>query len=312
MTQCPLCKSDNLSLYTNELRFGQSADVLKCNSCSLVFIDQGSFTFPNDFYETQYHQTYLTHVDPDILDPQKHYIKMQKVSEPWINRTKKLLTGRETVLDVGCSTGHFITGIQGHAEKVYGHELSKKEVDFCQTVLKIDVDNKQLSERFKPESMDLITLIFVLEHIGDPVVFLKELKTYLKPNGKLVIVVPNILDPLVSLYDIEALRQFYFCIEHLFYYSPKTLTETLDRAGYQVTIESVQEYPITNHLNWIYRQKPSETLAARANLPDVSVRETSALDKLESFWGDTNKRYQDLLSENGFSDRIWCIAERKI
>jgi len=311
MRKCPLCNGQNLSVYTDKLRFDKIAKVLKCIECSLVFLDQSSFIFPNNFYESTYHQTYLTHVDPDILDPHKYYAKMQKVSAPWITRINNLLTGSETVLDIGCSTGHLITGIHGKAAKVYGSELSKKEVEFCKNILKIDVNNKPLSERFEKSSMDIITLIFVFEHIGSPVSFLEELKLYLKPEGKLIIVVPNILDPLISLYQIDELKNFYFCIEHLFYYSPATLTKILDQSGFSSSIELIQEYPITNHLNWMYTKKPSETLAARSHMPNVKIANDSIERKLGDFWHKINEDYKHLLLCNGYSDRIWCVAEKK-
>jgi len=306
---CPLCASSDISLYTNQLRFDQQADVLRCSHCSLIYLDQNSFQFPSDFYETQYHQTYLTHVDPEILDPEKYYQKMKKASAIWVNKIKEMLSGTETVLDIGCSTGHLLTGIQESAAKVFGHELSLKEVEFCQKKLGLDVDNKPLEKRFSPETFDLITLIFVLEHIGDPFSFLKELRKYLKPDGKLVIVVPNVLDPLVSLYDIENFRKFYFCIEHLFYYSPKTLERTLAQAGYRSNPVCLQEYPMTNHLNWIYCQKPKETLSARSSTPDVSLIKDTFQDELEQFWKNTNEYYQELLLKNGFGDRVFCVAE---
>ena len=308
---CPLCRHNSTSLYTNQLRFEQQADVLRCSHCSLIYLDQNSFQFPADFYETQYHQTYLTHIDPEILDPDKYYQKMQKASAIWTNKIKGMLSGTETVLDIGCSTGHLLTGIQDSAAAVFGHELSRKEVEFCQKKLGLNVDSKPLEERFPPQSFDLITLIFVLEHIGEPISFLQNLKKYLKPNGKLVIVVPNILDPLVSLYDIENFRKFYFCIEHLFYYSPKTLAETLTQAGYSSNPVCVQEYPITNHLNWIYCQKPRETLSARSTMPDIPLVENTLQNELEQFWQKTNKDYQELLVKSGFGDRVFCVAEVK-
>ncbi|WP_198157298.1 class I SAM-dependent methyltransferase [Candidatus Nucleicultrix amoebiphila] len=306
---CPLCASASISLYTNQLRFEQKASVMRCANCSLIYLDQNSFQFPVDFYETQYHQTYLTHIDPEILDPEKHYQKMQKASSIWTNRVKEMLSGTETVLDIGCSTGHLLMGIKDSAAKVFGHELSRKEVEFCQQKLKLDVDDKPLEQRFSPESFDLITLIFVLEHIGEPIAFLKELKKYLKPNGKLVIVVPNILDPLVSIYDIENFRKFYFCIEHLFYYSPQTLSETLSQAGYSSDPVCLQEYPITNHLNWIYCQKPRETLSARSNTPEIPLIKETLQNALDQFWQQTNKEYQELMVKNGYSDRVFCVAK---
>jgi len=309
---CTLCESKNLSLFTNKLRFGNTGNIIRCDRCNLVFLDQNSFDFPKDFYESQYHQTYLTHIDPEILVPQKHYDKMRKASAPWTKKVKEMLTGTERVLDIGCSTGHLITGIQDKVAEVFGHELSKKEIDFCKNVLKIDVDDKPLGDRFEKESFDLITLVFVFEHIGCPTSFLEELKLYLKPGGKLVIVVPNILDPLVSFYNIETVKEFYFCIEHLFYYSPETLLKTLDKAGFDGKIELVQEYPIANHLNWIYHGKPRETLVARAHMPTVNIANDAILFELEEFWEKTNKDYQAMLLRLGYSDRIWCVAEKKV
>ena len=304
---CPLCYSGNIALITNRLRFDKKADVYSCKNCTLVFLDQNSFSFPKNFYEVDYHQTYLTHVDPDMLDPQKHFEKMLEASEFWINKIRGLLKGDEEVLDVGCSTGHVMVGIKDAAKNVFGSELSKKEVEYCSVVLGMNVSDAPLRERFSSQRFDLITLIFVLEHIGDPITFLKELKRYLK----LAIVVPNIMDPLVSLYAIPEFLKFYYCIEHLYYYSPKTLQLVLDMAGYEGVVESIQEYPIGNHVNWTYRHKPSETLAARAIPPNIQLSSSADDAEWTNFWGDINERYKNYLSSQGYGDRIWAVAKVK-
>lgn len=307
--RCPQCEGQDISLVTNSLRFGRTANICRCNGCSLVYLDQNSFSFPANFYETEYHQTYLTHVDPDMLDPQKHFDKMQSASKLWIDRVRGMLTGNESVLDVGCSTGHLLAGIRNNAKAIYGHELSVKEVAFCENVLGLDVADKPLSERFEPGSFDLITLIFVLEHIGDPVPFLVDLRRFLKPGGRLVIVVPNVQDPLLSFYKIPQFADFYYCIEHVYYYSPVTLANLLEKAGFKGLPEAVQEYPITNHLNWAYRQKPSETLAARRLVPDVDVADPGLMPEWEKYWTEMDRHYRDFMTRSGFSDRIWCVAE---
>lgn len=309
--QCPLCKGHETSLITSSLRFEHTADVRRCDDCSLVFLDQASFRFPENFYETEYHQTYLTHVDPEMLDPAKHFAKMQSASKPWIDRVLGMLTGTETVLDVGCSTGHLLMGIRDRAAKVCGHELSRKEVAFCRDTLGLDVADIPLHDRFLPESFDLITLIFVLEHIGDPVPFLTELKRYLKPGGRLVIVVPNIQDPLLAFYRIPKFAEFYYCIEHLYYYSPVTLKRMLQQAGFDGEPEAVQEYPITNHLNWAYRQRPAETLAARRLVPDVEICNEALSPAWEGYWLEMDRHYREFMIRTGFSDRVWCVAGAK-
>jgi 2-polyprenyl-3-methyl-5-hydroxy-6-metoxy-1,4-benzoquinol methylase len=196
---CPFCGGDT-ALFTDQLRFERKAQVLRCTACTLVFLDQKSFTFPKDFYEHDYHQTYLTHVDPEMLNPARHHEKMLAASKLWIERMRGMLTGRETVLDVGCSTGHTLTGIRDRAAAVYGQELSRAEIAYCRDVHKLDVSDQPLESRFKEGTFDYIMLMFVLEHIGEPVQFLTNLKKYLKPGGKLVIVVPNVCDPLLQFY----------------------------------------------------------------------------------------------------------------
>ena len=281
---CPLCGEKNAEFITRDLRFEKSADVYGCLQCELVFLDQGSFQLPAGFYESEYHQSYLTHVEPDALDPKAYFEKMLKVMAPWANRFCEILSGGETILDVGCSTGHFMKMIGDKAGKVYGHDLNVKEVKFCKEELGLDVSDQPLGERFQQGTFDYITLVFVLEHIGDPVAFLKYLKTFLKPGGKILVVVPNIRDPLVSFYDIPEFRSFYYCIEHFFYYNEKSISLLFDKAGLSGAVEQVQEYPVTNHLNWVYRRRPSDSLAARRGVPDIFARKNDEAASWEQLW----------------------------
>lgn len=305
---CPLCNSKNLKLITNKLRFGKEADVYSCNTCNLIFLDQGSFKFPTDFYEKDYHQTYITHVEPDALDPQKYYEKSKKATSIWAEKFKTMLHGNEIVLDIGCSTGHFMDLVKDKTKAIYGHDLSKKEVEFCKDYLKFDVSDEPLKNRFQEGTFDYITMIYVLEHIAEPKGFLNEITKYLKPDGKLVILVPNIQDALVNFYDIPEFRSFYYCIEHLFYYSPATIKRLFDEIGLKGDIEVIQEYPITNHLNWAYRRAPSDLLASRRGVPDVALAENAPHEAWNELWGNFNQRYQDFLKNNGYGDRVWCTV----
>jgi len=209
------------------------------------------------------------------------------------------------------ASGHFMELVKDKTKTIYGSDLNKKEVEFCQKELNLDVSDEPLETRFQEGTFDYITMIFVLEHIAEPKEFLRLIKKLLKPDGKLVILVPNIQDTLVNFYDIPEFRKFYFCIEHLFYYSPTTIKDLFDEVGLKGSIETVQEYPITNHLNWAYRRKPSDTLASRRGVPDVSLANESVMDAWEGLWGDFNKQYQRFLEENGFGDRVWCIVGKE-
>jgi SAM-dependent methyltransferase len=303
---CPLCGNHATRLLAESVRFERMARVLRCENCTLVFLDQASFKFPAEFYQHAYHQTYLTHVDPEMLDPGRHYDKMCIASKPWVDKLRSMLSGTEVVLDVGCSTGHILTGIRDRAAQVFGHELNRIEIAYCRDRHNLDVSDTPLNERFQFGSFDYVLLMFVLEHIGEPLEFLRYLKQFLKPTGKLIILVPNVEDALLQFFSIPAFAGFYFCIEHLFYYSPKTIRELFDRTGLEGSIETLQEYPITNHLNWGYRQRPSETLTARRMLPDIPLQDEGRLEAWEQLWSRINVLYQQFLAGQGFSDRIWC------
>lgn len=298
-------------MITDEVRFDNKADVHRCDNCGLVFLDQASFHFPPDFYEGDYHQTYLTHIEPDAVDPRKYFEKMTLATRIWSERFKALLTGGETVLDVGCSSGHFMSLIKDAVGQVYGSELNKKEIAFCRDELGLDVSDEPLEKRFAPGQFDYITMIFVLEHIAEPREFLIHLKQLLKPGGKLVILVPNVRDPLVNFYDIPEFRRFYYCIEHLFYYDQHTIKRLFAEAGLGGSIEVVQEYPVTNHINWAYTRRPSDVLASRRNVPNVALAEQSPEEDWEALWQEFNRGYQQFLTKHGYGDRLWCVVGKE-
>lgn len=281
--------------------------MLRCADCGLIYLDRSSFTLPDDFYQSDYHQTYLTHIEPSALDPAAYFEKMKIANRPWAERFRALLRGDEAVLDVGCSTGHFLELIRGHVASCYGHELNTKEVAFCRDTLRLDVDSIPLDKRFAPSSFDYITLIFVLEHIAEPVVFLRDLARYLKPGGAFVILVPNADDPLRALYDIPAFRSFYYCTEHLYYYTKSTLRSVCNQAGLGGSIEAVQEYPLANHLNWGYRMQPSGVLASRAGVPDIPLQQEQIQPAWQELWQQLDELYRAFLLKNGFGDRLWCV-----
>jgi len=161
---------------------------------------------------------------------------------------------------------------------------------------------------FRKKTFDYIVMIYVLEHIAEPKQFLRSMKKLLKPKGKMVILVPNVQDALLNFYNIPEFRSFYYCIEHIFYYNPQTIKWLFDEVGLQGEIEIIQEYPLSNHLNWAYRRAPSDTLASRKGMPDIPLLDTALDNSWNELWNRFNQLYQTFLKDNGFGDRIWCTV----
>ena len=69
------------------------------------------------------------------------------------------------------------------------------------------------------KKFDLIIHFFVLEHIADPIKFIKSLLPLLEKKGQIIFEIPNVADPLHTLYNISAFERFYWSIAHHWYFS---------------------------------------------------------------------------------------------
>jgi 2-polyprenyl-3-methyl-5-hydroxy-6-metoxy-1,4-benzoquinol methylase len=310
MTGCILCGAQTKDKLTEQIRFGEVADVYKCMNCGLIFLEQGTIEIDNEFYKNDYHGNYLSRIEPTSVDPQSYHDKMYEVIAPWAERIKRHLDKEDVVLDFGCSAGHLMTHLSEDVGLIYGHEINENEVSFCKNVLGYDVAASDLHVRFSEDFFDVIVMSFVLEHIADPHKLLLTLGKLLKPEGKLIIIVPNADDPLLKMYDIDNFSEFYFCKEHLFYYTANTLKKILEQAGFAAEVEAIQEYPITNHLNWVFTGTPSNVTKAR-QLSVGQVKDEAVNNDLAKFWARVDQEYRVFLGEHGFADRVWCVAQNK-
>lgn len=108
------------------------------------------------------------------------------------------------------------------------------------------------SERF-----DLVMLFHVFEHILEPDAFLTDVHNLLGEGGALLIEVPCLRDPLLTLFECEAYQAFYFQRQHPFVYSAPSLERVLAQSGFAVRREIFhQRYGMENHLHWLAAGEP--------------------------------------------------------
>lgn len=107
-------------------------------------------------------------------------------------------------------------------------------------------------------TFDVITLYHVFEHLSQPIAFLREVKSKLKPGGNLLIEVPHARDALLTIYANEAFKRFTLWSEHLLLHTRQSIKMFIETAGFaNCTVEGVQRYPLANHLHWLAQGKPS-------------------------------------------------------
>jgi SAM-dependent methyltransferase len=107
------------------------------------------------------------------------------------------------------------------------------------------------------QRFDVVCIFHVLEHILDPLPFLQRCISLLHKGGRLIIEVPSLDDPLVSLYDLPTYKDFFFQKQHPYYYSAPSLGRMIDALGSRVeALISHQRYGLENHLNWLRNNAP--------------------------------------------------------
>lgn len=106
-------------------------------------------------------------------------------------------------------------------------------------------------------SYDVVTMWHVLEHVTDPVAFLRWAWELVAPDGGMLCVeVPNVQDELMGL--SSGFRARNYMIEHISYFSRETLETAARRAAPEgaVTVGGYQRYGIFNYFHWIHFDKP--------------------------------------------------------
>ncbi len=277
---CYLCKKSNLKVIRTKLRRNIKRNVLQCQDCGVVYLEPKKKNLA-EFYSKEYRDLYTPVIGkvPDSKEIFDMYLPYQQAR---VNIIREKLNPEMKALDIGCSSGHFLYALKPYVKEATGIEFNKENAEFVNKVLGIQVHTCPIEDTDIPlEYFDLITVFQVMEHIDDPLKFLKTINRYLKPDGLLYIEVPNINDALASLYKIEPYGDFWFREPHIFYYSPETLSLLMGKAGFKGDITAIQKYNFMNHMNWIFSGKPQKSAEIGMSKP-VLVASGSTNDGIKS------------------------------
>lgn len=124
------------------------------------------------------------------------------------------------------------------SKKIVGVDISEKGIDEARKYTKSLLYKANVAEQWSSDlsshSFDIAVLGEIIEHVDDPVSFLKQIKK--NSNGsvkKLLITAPNAW----SFLNIRSLLRGkeYINTDHRFWFTPFTLAKVLDRAGWKAS-----------------------------------------------------------------------------
>jgi 2-polyprenyl-3-methyl-5-hydroxy-6-metoxy-1,4-benzoquinol methylase len=221
---CPICAGGNspaLLARVNLIR-GPDHDLVQCPDCGVIHFEP----LPTaDELEQFYAASYFN------FDRSRE----QGNGMAFASRLRRMrAAGR--LLDVGCATGFFIDGIRKRSSwQVYGVDFGESAVRFARDELGLEVAHGELVDVRYPEAFfDVIRINNVLEHVRDPLGMLRECRRIIRPNGRLLLSVPNGFNDsreLIAFHREEG-RPARSHKGHIFFFPAPTLLRMFDNSGF--------------------------------------------------------------------------------
>ena len=242
--KCPFCEGESSEQWKDE-----DFTIQKCNSCLLVFK-----------HIPELNRAKVEELQAGLYTDEIHRSKVKKLHKMIKDRVAMLKQHKTSgrLLEIGCATGTFLNEAQQQGFDVVGLDASKNYAKFTQE-LGLDVRHGRLEDvAFKAEEFDVIAFSHLLEHIENPLSFLENLKTYLKPDGVLFIVVPNEASSTNKILGYK--HSTYQQPDHLFFFSKETLNKHLEKAGFSTQEMISKEYThhVFNTMKGYYRYKKNK------------------------------------------------------
>jgi 2-polyprenyl-3-methyl-5-hydroxy-6-metoxy-1,4-benzoquinol methylase len=173
------------------------------------------------YYESS---DYISHTDSKGSFTDKIYQIVKKVA---LKNKLKLINSFKTfdknLLDVGCGTGDFLFTCKNWGWNVLGVEPNISARNLAETKLFANNATYIFSDLNEVNSIqfDVITMWHVLEHVPNLEQYISKLKSLLKPNGVLVVAVPN-----YKSFDANYYKEFWAAYDvprHLWHFSKKSI-----------------------------------------------------------------------------------------
>jgi SAM-dependent methyltransferase len=184
---CPICKKTNTKSVFQTEYLNKIIDIKRCKICD--------FNFVNENISPQEGSNHLTSETPeDVLN--NYYLNYkadEKVAYSSLQRRMPIFEKFygdkiKNVLEIGCGPATAFSWFKNQNVHWVGNEVDKTALDHAKK-LNLPVSSLNI-ENYKSE-FDLIYFHQVLEHVMDPVDFLKKVNSALKPGGIVGIGVPN-------------------------------------------------------------------------------------------------------------------------
>ncbi len=234
---------------------------------------------------------YISHTESkrNLFEKVYHIVKALTLKRK-LKLINTLVHDSKSLMDFGCGTGDFLQIAQQNGWTVVGIEPNEQARKIANhktnnSVLETTERIAQQTKRF-----DVITLWHVLEHLPDLEPQISLFKSLLKPNGTLIIAVPNFKS-----YDASYYQEFWAAFDvprHLWHFSKTAISKLVQKQDMKV----VKTFPMK--FDAFYVSLLSEKY------------KSGVMNPLKGFWIGWQSNLKAKTSGE-YSSLIYCIKNRK-
>lgn len=241
ITECPVCSSQKIQPVLNlkdHSVSGEAFVIWECVDCSLRFTQD----IPDQQHIGPYYKSeaYISHTDTTkgFINTLYHQVRKftLRSKRKLVEQTVKSSAAQQAsprLLDVGAGTAAFLQEMKTAGWQVTGLEPDPDARAVAMKKFQLALQEPAALFQLETGSLDIITLWHVLEHVHELQAYIRQFHSLLKPNGKLLIAVPNYTSADAAHYG--EYWAAYDVPRHLYHFSPKSMRVLLERNGFRVT-----------------------------------------------------------------------------
>lgn len=233
---CPVCEKENSTVILLGKDYSTTKEefpISKCNNCGFVFTQN----IPDEESIGKYYNStnYVSHSNTK----KGLFFKVYHLVRSFMLKQKSKLVIKETqkskgnILDIGSATGYFLNEMKQKGWEIEGIEQDEQAIALGKEKFNIDANPPSYINNFENNYFDCITLWHVLEHVHQLSDTITNLHKILKPDGVLIIAVPN-----HESFDAKYYERYWAGWDipiHLWHFSSKSMQDLMIKHNFEVT-----------------------------------------------------------------------------
>jgi SAM-dependent methyltransferase len=210
---------------------GQTIQFSRCRTCGLVYMNP---RLTDDAIARFYDRIYGT------AGAEERFESSQSAFTEYVIQMCAGMLGSPSqtradvpaIFDIGCGGGQLLHTAQRRGWRVGGSEVSRVAAERAMSLLGVPIHYGDFrAAALTPASYDVVTLVFVVEHVRAPVNYLRDAAALLKPGGVLCFCVPSPASWEFAFARLTGQLWRGFIIEHLYYFTPAFIERLLAGLG---------------------------------------------------------------------------------